>query len=135
MQFDFTTFSSIAARCYEGGPYRLAEMLQIFRCYFEAYEVATGRPHPPIRREQIRQIMGRMPWLTPQGQGGPPELQPGDYPALIDRYFAAPLRCDRNINHFFSGSIRLRRLQERRSSRADVTRAAADRRMEKWLNW
>lgn len=140
MQFDFTTFASIAARCYDGGPYSLEETLQVFRRYFAAYEAAMGRPHPPIRWQQIRRIMGLMPWLTPQEQAGPPELRPADYPALIDRYFATPLRCDRNINHFFSGRIRQRRLQELQSAQPPADkppahRCTADRRMEEWLNW
>lgn len=142
MQFDFTTFSSIAARCYDGGPYSLEETLQVFRCYFQAYEAAMGRPHPPIRWQQIRRIMGLMPWLTPreQEQAAAPELRPADYPALIDRYFAMPLRCDRNINHFFSGHIRQRRLQELQSARPPaaeppVHRCAGDQCIERWLNW
>jgi len=51
--FDFDRFSKIAASVYADSPYSLAEVLEVFRHYFEQYEEYTGAPHPPIRAVQI----------------------------------------------------------------------------------
>ena len=84
----------------------------MFRQYFQAYETYIGRPHPPIRREQVDKIMQIMPAV---GYDIPawPELTPEDYQSLISLHFKTRYkRCDFNINHFFSGRIRELRLYE-----------------------
>ena len=48
--FDFGKFSSITASVYADSPYSLAEVLEVFRYYFEQYEAYTGAPHPPIQQ-------------------------------------------------------------------------------------
>ena len=42
--FDFDKFSSITASVYADSPYSLAEVLEVFRYYFEQYEAYTGAP-------------------------------------------------------------------------------------------
>lgn len=131
MQFDFLDFSAAAETCYPGGPYSLREMREVFRYYFEKYEAVLGHPHPRIRPEQIGKCMRLMPWFSAEGSG-PADIRPGDYPAMIDRYFDTCFNgghCDRNINHFFSGAIRQRRFQE---LHADRCRQAH---MNQYLNW
>lgn len=108
MLFDFLGFSAMAESCYPGGPYSLGEMKEVFRYYFEKYEAVMGHPHPRIRQEQIEKCMRLMPWFS-AGRSGPVDIRPGDYPAMIDRYFDTSFnggQCDRNINHFFAGAIR-----------------------------
>lgn len=115
MQFNFNLFSAIAAPAYpEDCPYTLEQCLNVFRLYFEAFEDHMGRPHPPIRREQITRIMQEMPCIEMEDRGGSLEpLDPEDYPLLIEQHFKTQYqRCDYNINHFFSGRIRELRLYE-----------------------
>ena len=115
MQFDFGRFSRIAATAYPVGcQYTVGECLEVFRCYFQTYEDCIGRPHPPIRREQIRRIMEEMPCTVMEDRGGSLEpLAPEDYLDLIDLHFKTRYRnCDYNINHFFSVRIREMRLYD-----------------------
>lgn len=115
MQFDFERFSRIAARVYQqGNPYSLEECLSVFRLYFQEYEDCTGRPHPPIRAEQIARIMQAMPWVFQEDKGSYfRDTEPEDYAYLINLHFKTKYRrCDYNINHFFSGRIRELRAYE-----------------------
>ena len=61
--FDFDKFSSITESVYADSPYSLAEVLEMFRYYFEQYEAYTGAPHPPIRAVQIERIIHEMPYI------------------------------------------------------------------------
>ncbi len=108
MIFDFDKFAQITASVYLVSPYTLEESLSVFQYYFEKYEEHTGRPHPPIKASQIVRICQDMPYIDRECSGGQyADIEPEDYPVLIDRYFSTKYRsCDRNINHFFSGRIR-----------------------------
>lgn len=114
MQFDFERFSRIAARVYQqGNPYSLEECLSVFQLYFQEYEDCMGRPHPPIRAEQIARIMEKMPYIDQLDNGGLADLESEDYQNLINLHFKTRYRrCDYNINHFFSGRIRELRAYE-----------------------
>lgn len=115
MLFDFDTFTRIVRRVYpHGSAYSLNDALTVFHEYFRRYEEKTGRAHPNIRGEQIRAIISKMPRIERQGVSGQPiDIQPEDYPAIIDRHFLTDYRrCDWNINHFFSGRIRELRFYE-----------------------
>ncbi len=115
MLFDFDTFARIVRRVYRhGNAYSLQQALSVFYAYFQRYEQQTGRAHPNIRGEQIRAIMEKMPYLDGEGMPGRSiDLDPDDYPALIEKHFQTQyLRCDWNINHFFSGRIRELRFYE-----------------------
>lgn len=108
MIFDFDKFVSIAERVYPGGLYSFEDTMDVFQCYFEAYEMYIGQPHPPIRASQIAHIMQIMPYLYEDSVGGDyMEIDPEEYPAMIEKHFWTKYRnCDYNINHFFSGRIR-----------------------------
>jgi len=124
--FDFRLFSGSAFLAYkEENPYSLEECLGVFRLYFQTYEEYMGKPHPPIRREQIARIMEVMPflarpdpafrqWLKEVCNYTPvSDIDPDMYPLLIRLHFKTKYRhCDYNINHFFSGKIRELRLHE-----------------------
>lgn len=107
--FNFEKFSVIAASVYPNTPYSLEDALSVFRYYFEKYEKYTGRPHPPINASQIVRIAQNMPWIEIEDLGSySSDVDPEDYRVLIDKHFATKYRrCDYNINHFFSGKIRL----------------------------
>lgn len=125
-QFDFDRFARIAARVYrENNPYTLSDCLEVFRLYFQTYEKYMGRHHPPIRAEQIDNIMQVMPFLElpdPEfvkwmketyGRDPGMDISKDLYPRLIQLHFKTRYRrCDYNINHFFSGKIRELRLHE-----------------------
>lgn len=117
--FDFYLFSKITATVYRDlkSPFSLDEVLDIFDYFFQAYEEAMGEPHPAIRREQIRNIIERMPYTGREGCGFDNSsvfFSPEDYPAMIDNYFSTDFDkgCNYRINHFFSGAIRELRAYE-----------------------
>lgn len=123
MIFDFECFAKIAVSAYDErnpyslkwkNPYSLQECLGVFHCYLRTYEEYMGRPHPPIRREQIARIMQEMPWVHEEDRGNYlSDIEPEEYPLLISLHFKTRYkRCDYNINHFFSGRIRELRLYE-----------------------
>lgn len=117
MQFDFKIFDKIAAKAYKEviHPfYSFDEVIRIFHYYFKKYELCTGRPHPPIKQEQIFRIIEEMP-CTPimKGERGFAEIDAETYKDIIDLHFKTKYRrCDYGISHFFSGRIRELRLHE-----------------------
>lgn len=118
MQFDFPLFqgfASIAYRNVGSSPYSFDDVLRVFKCYFAYYEAWMNKPHPPIRIEQIERIISVMPYIDREDIGAySADIDPGDYKTIIERHFqtAYKPRCDYNINHFFSGNIRLLRYYE-----------------------
>ncbi len=117
MLFDFRLFADITASIYPDTPYNIQDALGIFRYYFEKYEAYSGMPHPPINARQIARICRIMPFFECPSAGlinrQTPDIEPEDYPAIIDRHFKTKYRhCDFNINHFFSGRIRELRFYE-----------------------
>lgn len=109
MLFDFDKFKMVAANVYPGDTaYSFDDAMSVFRYFFEKYEEMTGETHPPIRASQIVRICRDMPYIDHQGNGSIcPDIDPCDYPVLIDKYFQTPFdNCDYRINHFFSGRIR-----------------------------
>ena len=63
MIFNFEKFSKVVNIVYPGGSYSLSEVLGIFYYYFSAFERYMGKPHPPIRAEQIERIIEDMPFF------------------------------------------------------------------------
>ena len=115
MKFDFQRFTRIAATAYpEGCHYTLEQCQEVFRYYFQTYEDFMGRPHPPIRREQITHIMQEMPCIVMEDRGENIELlDMEEYRYIIYLHFETQYRkCDYNINHFFSGRVRELRFYE-----------------------
>lgn len=116
MDFDFKTFANIVQKVFpeQEGDYTIRQALEVFQYYFEKYEEASGKPHPPIRAEQIKRILGEMPWIFLEDRGGDYEdVSPACYRAMIDQHFQTKYRgCNYNINHFFSGRIRENRFYE-----------------------
>lgn len=114
--FDFDIFTRLCTKAYEmvDTPYTLQEVLRVFDCFFNAYKSAMGEDHPPIREKQIERIIRKMPYYDiPPNAPGNSDIEPEDYPVLIDAYFHTPFRnCDYRINHFFSGDVRKMRAYE-----------------------
>lgn len=117
MIFSFDRFSKVAATVYnDETPYSLADCLEVFRCYFQSYEDYKGHPHPPIKAAQIKRIIHAMPRIFGEAAGAT-QVDRGTfietYMAMIEQHFKTKyLRCDYNINHFFSGRIRELRFYE-----------------------
>lgn len=120
MLFDFKTFSIFAKRAYnkavnnENTVYPLNETLEVFRLYFLYYEQYFKQPHPNIRQVQIEHIIAAMPILEDASIGYKSfDVDLDCYKEMIPQHFKTPYkRCDYNINHFFSGDIRLLRFYE-----------------------
>lgn len=112
MLFDFERFSISAKLAYRrcnGSAYSLEEVLQVFRYYFETYEMIFDTAHPMISISQIARIIERMPFVLDDDYESRSmiDISPEDYEAIIDQHFVTKYRrCDFNINHFFSGKIR-----------------------------
>ncbi len=112
---DLRIFDSMVKREYkESDPWELEDYLYVFHYYFRVYEQCFGRPHPHIKREQIRNIMDSMPCINCESRYDTEEdLTPEDYGPMIDRYFQLNWEgSDYNVNHFFSGQIREMRFYE-----------------------
>lgn len=111
MLFDFDRFSISAKLAYRrchGSAYSFEEVLQVFRYYFDTYELIFDTAHPMISIAQIVRIIERMPLLSDEL-----DIAPDSYETIIDQHFATKYRnCDYNINHFFSGQIRDLRFYE-----------------------
>ena len=114
MKFNFPIFSRLTERAYrnfEHCRYSLDDVLSVFRYYFQEYEGIFEKAHPNIRLEQIESLIDAMPSIDVNGCEA--EVSPEDYEILIDQHFNTEYRnCDFNINHFFSGDIRLNRFYE-----------------------
>ncbi len=110
MNFNIKLFNVLATKAFyrvtgeEKSPldFTVEDVLFIFGYYFQIYEYVFREVHPHIRVEQIERIIKAMPHFALDS-----------YEVLIDRHFNTQYRnCDYNINHFFSGDIRLMRLYE-----------------------
>ena len=118
MLFDFDRFvisAKLAYRRCGSCAYTLEETLQVFRYYFETYEMIFDTAHPMISIAQIARIMDCMPFVLEDGDNSRStiDISPEDYEAIIDQHFITKYRqCDYNINHFFSGQIRDLRFYE-----------------------
>lgn len=111
----FTTALKLAYRRCGGSVYSIEEVLQVFRYYFDTYEMIFGEPHPMISVSQIAGMIEKMPFLPGDKEAYFCEssLTPEDYKAMIDQHFLTKYgHCDYNINHFFSGRIRELRFYE-----------------------
>lgn len=118
MMFDFDRFITAARLAYRRcncSSYSLNEVLQVFRYYFETYELVFEEAHPMISINQIASIIDKMPFVLDEGEEASQmiDITPEDYKVIIDQHFITNyLRCDYNINHFFSGRIREMRFFE-----------------------
>ncbi len=117
MMFNFPLFERLVDRAYDnigGSPYTQDEVLMIFRHYLEQYENTFNEVHPNIRVLQIERIILKMPYIDGDGKSSAgADIDPEAYILLIDKHFKTQYRnCDYNINHFFSGDIRLMRFYE-----------------------
>lgn len=89
----------------------------MFKLYYDAYWVHTGREHPLLRDEQVVKIIETMDTAeTVRGYGETDNVSiPSEvYGDLIEFHFNTDYgeSCDYNINHFFSGLIRGYRLYD-----------------------
>ena len=113
MYFNFPLFEHLATKAYRnvgGTDLSLTETLYIFEYYFNKYEQTFQLVHPNIRIPQIEKIINEMPYIV-----GIKDIYVDSdiYETLIDKHFKTQYRnCDYNINHFFSGDIRLMRYYE-----------------------
>lgn len=124
MIFDFDSFTRTVKLAYRrcgGSSYTLPEVLQVFRYYFETYELIFEQPHPFVNVSQTAGIIEKMPVVSDEEDADEEgqhnidvDLTPEDYEFLIDQHFSTKYKrgCDYNINHFFSGRIRELRYYE-----------------------
>lgn len=114
IEFNIQVFNALATRAFkaqESHPYTLEEVLNVFEYYFASYEYEFGKPHPNIRMTQISSIIERMPYMG-DINGDYMDLAAECYEDMIDQHFETEYKSDYNINHFFSGDIRLLRFYE-----------------------
>jgi hypothetical protein len=115
MLFNFSIFRVLATRAYRNighSCFSLDEVLEVFNCYFSNYERYKRKAHPNIRAEQIQRLIEIMPFLVDENRNTL-ELSADVYEDITRQHFQTKYRnCDYNINHFFSGQIRLMRFYE-----------------------
>ena len=114
MYFNFKLFSVLTAKAYNNvgdSCYSLEEVLSVFEYYFKSYEDTFQEVHPPIRMAQIQKIIQVMPYIDRE-HGHIADIDSKCYEAMIDKHFETQYKCDYNINHFFSGDIRMLRYYE-----------------------
>ena len=117
MYFNFQIFSRLTERAYKSAgitEYSLDEVLAVFRHYFKRYEETFKEVQPNIRLAQIERLIKSMPYIDGDGKSGAGgDISVDEYRAMIDVHFKTQYRsCDYNVNHFFSGDIRLLRYYE-----------------------
>ena len=111
--FNQSIFDKLVERayglCVKANPnaYSLEDVLSVFHYYLKSYENKFYRSHPNIRLQQIIKVVEIMPFVDDFF------VSVSDYSLIINRHFNTQyLDCDFNINHFFSGDIRLFRYYE-----------------------
>ena len=111
---DFDMFSKIVDEVYSAQEtsYSKEDCMMVFEYFFRAYKYYRREDHPPLKREQIANLIVIMPYLDGR-KSGVPDIDSFWYPDLIERYFTTEFKnCNYRINHFFSGKVRELRLQE-----------------------
>ena len=121
MKFNFPIFARLAERAYnqtfkddiKQSILTVSEMLDIFWYYFERYEYYHGGVHPNIRMAQIEDIMYKIDFIDVDRKIGAELAGVDGYKKMINKHFKTNYRHgDYNINHFFTGDIRLFRFYE-----------------------
>ena len=117
MYFDFRIFSRLTERAYKNTgmtEYTLDDVLMVFNYYFQKYEDTFKQVHPNIRIPQIERLIRIMPCIESDAKNSAgSDISAEGYKVLIDKHFQTKYRnCDYNVNHFFSGDIRLMRFYE-----------------------
>ena len=118
MLFNFKLFSRLAERAYNNignNAYSLEEVLAVFEYYFDCYEKTFKEVHSNINIAQIERIIRAMPYMDrlTTAQAADCDIEAEIYEDLINKHFKTQYKnCDYNINHFFSGDIRLMRYYE-----------------------
>ncbi len=118
-QFSFQIVQSQISLMYkklkqeEGCIYELSQIIEIFMMYYDAYQKNTGQYHPPLKNEDVFQIIRNMP-VCYTDRGEPLELDTELYEKIIEKHFETDYQggCDYNILHFMSGQIRTLRYYE-----------------------
>ena len=97
-----------------GYTWDLAACIDVFRYYYWQYKRTFKQDHPHLKNETIRRIIEAFPYIEDDTmQNRAEDLEPGQYPALIDAYFKQDFDgCNYSIAHFMSGDIRLLRYYE-----------------------
>lgn len=85
--------------------------------FIVAYEKYRGKPHYPIKCENLKSIMYKLPYADNDINGRQTNVDfwPEDYKSgIIDKYFNTKFNnnCDYSIYHFLSDTIRNNRFYE-----------------------
>jgi len=93
----------------------LEDTLQVISLYFSSYEKHTGRSHPHLKQSQLCNIIEQLDYCEDEKSGRGENFSIYEYEIAIPAHFKTRYRagCDYNINHFFTGCIRLLRLLEK----------------------
>lgn len=106
----YTELSNAGDTCFS-----FLDVLDIFATYFAEYETKFKREHAHINKKQIRDIIYIIDNIPDRATGDfIPDITVEDYEAMISCHFRTNYhdKTDFNINHFFSGDIRLLRFYE-----------------------
>ena len=87
----------------------LRACIDLFRTYYTMYFSHFGIEHPRLGDDSIYNILDVVEEAFDADSGAQVNLEPQDYPPLIDHYFNTEFSgdCDHSIAHFMSGKIRM----------------------------
>ena len=87
--------------------------VEIFNYYYQRYYETFGVNHPHLSNKSVSHIILNLPYCDSEYHGECYDLEPEDYPPIIDAYFKQHFSyCNYSISHFMSGEIRMLRFYE-----------------------
>lgn len=113
---DEKTFLAIVKLAYRrvgSSDYSFEGVWGVLRYYGETYQLIFGKSLPAITVDQAADCIRAMP-IVEDDFGRTRDLTPEDYRLIIDQHFATKYApsCNYSLQHFFSGAIRIHRVQE-----------------------
>lgn len=119
-QENFMIISKLAYRRVDSNSYSFEDVWGVLQYYGETYQLIFEKSLPAINVDQAADCIRAMPFVE-DDFGRTKDLTPEDYRLVIDQHFATRYgpSCNYSLQHFFSGAIRIHRVQELQGQLSD----------------
>lgn len=116
----FLTIVKLAYRRVGSNSYSFEDVWGVLQYYVETYRLIFEKSLPAITVDQATDCIRAMPFVE-DDFGRTKDLTPEDYRLVIDQHFATRYgpSCNYSLQHFFSGAIRIHRVQELQGQLSD----------------
>lgn len=116
----FLTIVKLAYRRVGSNSYSFEDVWGVLQYYGETYQLIFEKSLPAITVDQATDCIRAMPFVE-DDFGRTKDLTPEDYRLVIDQHFATRYgpSCNYSLQHFFSGAIRIHRVQELQGQLSD----------------